>query len=223
MLENINKHNRKILLGVLLLLAGFFVVILTYYPVISAYILQYKSPAPSTSDVSLSSDENKITEEIDNHTTKVFLDPNFGIYIPKIKVNSRVTKNVSPYDKDEYMKALQTGIAHARGSSTPNMSGNVFLFAHSAVNFYERNKYDVYFYLLGELKEGDEVYVSYEGRIYKYRVSGTKITSKDDTKYLGDYDENDTLTIMACYPPGMDLKRIIVTAYRDETNPIVIQ
>jgi len=28
---------------------------------------------------------------------------------------------------------------------------------------------------------------------------------------------------MACYPPGMDLKRIIVTAYRDETNPIVIQ
>ncbi|HOV34726.1 MAG TPA: sortase [Candidatus Dojkabacteria bacterium] len=223
MQRSINKYNRKTLLGVLLLLAGLLVLVLTYYPVISAYISQYRSPTPSTSNVVLSTNDDNITEKIDNNTEKIFLDPYFGVYIPKIKANSKITKNVSPYDEEEYTNALRTGIAHAKGTSTPNLSGNVFLFAHSAVNFYERNKYDVYFYLLSELEQGDVIYVSYEGKIYKYVVFETKITTKDDTKYLRDYDTSDTLTIMACYPPGMNWKRFIVMAHRDSTEPVIIQ
>ncbi len=221
MSENKRKLNKKILLGVLLLLVGLSVLIATYYPVILAYISHYRSPAPSTTNIDIAVDEETVTKKVTEESEKVSLDPNFGIYIPKIKSNSKVVKNVSPYDENEYIKALQRGVAHARGTYTPNVNGNVFLFAHSAVNFYERNKYDVYFYLLTELKRGDEIYVSYEGKIYKYLVSEVKIVEKTETKYLSNYDTQDTLTLMTCYPAGTDWRRTIVIAHRDQQTPII--
>lgn len=215
------KINKKILLGVLLLLVGLSVLVATYYPVIKAYISQYRSPAPSTTNVTIAKNDSEVTKNVTTETEQVSLDFSFGLYIPKIKSNSKVVKNVSPYDENEYIKALERGVAHARGTYTPNVSGNVFLFAHSAVNFYERRKYDVYFYLLNELKKDDEIYVSYEGKIYKYLVSEVKIVDKTETKYLGNYDTKDTLTLMTCYPAGTDWKRTVVIAHRDETQPII--
>lgn len=212
---------KKALLGAALLLAGLTVLLLTYWPVISAYIHQYSSPQPSTSNVVIAKEKEDITKKVTKGTESVVIDSNFGIYIPKIKSNSKVVKNVDPFNESEYTNALQTGVAHAKGTYTPNVQGNVFLFAHSAVNFYERNKYDVYFYLLGQLKKNDEIYLSYEGKIYKYLVSEVKIVDKKETKYLSNYDKRDTLTLMTCYPAGTDWRRTIIVAYRDELNPII--
>lgn len=209
------------MLGVLLLLAGVTVLLLTYWPILSAYISFYSSPEPSTTNIEIAKDDEEVTKKITKTTEKVVVDADFGVYIPKIKSNSKVVKNINPYDEAEYTKALETGVAHAEGTVTPDLNGNVFLFAHSAVNFYERNKFHVYFYLLPELKTGDEIFVSYEKNIYKYKVANVKIVNKEEVKYLSDYDKQDTLTLMTCYPAGSDWKRSIVTAYRDELTPIL--
>lgn len=206
-------------LGILLFVIGFVFLLITYLPLIKAYLNYWFSPSPLDADVKVIEENNEdITEskDIKKDTDIVFVDRDFGLYIPKIKANARIIKNVDPYDKDEYIKALENGVAHAGGSSFPNQSGNVFLFAHSAVNFYEQRKYNVYFYLLGELEKGDDIYVSYDGVVYQYSVLETKIVDPEDTKYLSNYMDEDTLTIMSCYPAGTNWKRIIVIAVRKE-------
>ena len=218
MSKNKRVINKKVLVGVILLLLGLTALLLTYWPVIRAKISQYRFSEPSTTNVVISENQD-ITKEITPDTKEVILDPKFGLYIPKIKSNASVVADVNAYDKGEYIKALETGIAHAKGTVTPNKEGNVFLFAHSAVNFYERNKYDVYFYLLHELKKDDEIFVSYDGIIYKYRVQEVKIVNREDVKYLSKYSDEDTLTLMTCYPAGTDWKRTIVIAYRDSEKP----
>ena len=220
MSKNKRVINKKVLVGVILLLLGLTALLLTYWPVIRAKISQYRFSEPSTTNVVISENQD-ITKEITPDTKEVILDPKFGLYIPKIKSNASVVADVNAYDKGEYIKALETGIAHAKGTVTPNKEGNVFLFAHSAVNFYERNKYDVYFYLLHELKKDDEIFVSYDGIIYKYRVQEVKIVNREDVKYLSKYSDEDTLTLMTCYPAGTDWKRTIVIAHRDNSTPFL--
>jgi sortase A len=205
-------------LGILLLLSGLLVLIWTFYPIISAYS-KYKVTQPDTESIKVEvvEESKEITEDIDKDTEIVFVDSNYGLYIPKIGANAKVIENVDPYDEDEYINALYSGVAHAKGTSTPNRSGNVFLFAHSAVNFYERRKYNVYFYLLGELQKDDPIYVSYDGDIYTYKVLETKKVDPTEVQYLGTYSDRDTLTLMTCWPAGMNVKRIIVTAVRDNS------
>jgi len=203
-------------IGILLLLLGLSILIFTYYPAIRAYIDYKLLPPPKETAVQIVNEGEQITKEINKNTEIVFVDNDFGLYIPKIKANAKVIKNVDPYNEDIYINALIYGVAHAKGTPTPNSNGNVFLFAHSAVNFYERRKYNVYFYLLRELEKDDEIYVSYEGEIYRYTVFENKIVEPSEIKYLGTYLEEDTLTLMTCWPMGVDSKRAIVIAKREE-------
>lgn len=203
-------------LGILLLLVGIGILFFTYQPLIWSYLDYTFYPQPVEDikvEVILKGQE--ITTEIGKDTEIVFVDHNFGLYIPKIQANAKVVKNVDPYNENEYTNALISGVAHAKGSALPNEDGNVFLFAHSAVNFYERRKYNVYFYLLNELKKDDPIYVSYQGEIYNYKVLEVKIVNPDNMQYLGEYLDQDTLTLMTCWPAGANIKRNIVVAIRD--------
>lgn len=203
-------------LGILLLLLGFGVLFFTYQPVIWSYFDYYFSPKPVEEiKIEITKKEEEVTKEINKETEVVFVNSDFGLYIPKIKANAKVIKNVDPYDFDAYRNALIYGVVHAKGSALPNEDGNVFLFAHSTVNFYERRKYNVYFYLLGELEKDDPIYVSYEGVMYKYKVLELRIVDPSEVQYLGKYMEQDTLTLMTCWPVGSNVKRAIVIAVRD--------
>jgi LPXTG-site transpeptidase (sortase) family protein len=201
-------------LGILLFLTGFTFLALTFYPVISSYIDYYLFPSKEEINVDIVKEGQNITKEIKKETEEVLLDANFGIYIPKIKANAPVIANVDPNNENAYTNALYKGVAHAKGTSTPDTNGNIFLFAHSAVNFYEQRKFNVYFYLLTELQKDDPIYVSYKNVIYQYKVLDIKKVDPTETKYLGKYMNEDTLTIMTCWPAGTDYKRIIVTAIR---------
>lgn len=212
-----NKVGYLKYLGILLLLGGLSVLIFTFYPILKAYFTFYFNPEP-VKEVRVDNEDgvdSNDTEEDTQDDDIVFLDNNFGLYIPKINANAKVIENVDPYDEDEYTNALYSGVAHAKGSSTPNVNGNVFLFAHSAVNFYERGKYNIYFYLLGKLKKDDPIYISYDGDIFNYKVLEVKKVNPTEVEYLGTYSDEDTLTLMTCWPAGMNVKRMIVTSIRD--------
>jgi len=204
------------IIGILLLLLGILIVVYTFQPLIFSYIDYKLTPEPEKEiEVELIKGDQEITTDIKKDTEVVFVDNQFGLYIPKIQANSKVVKNIDPYDFDAYSNALISGVAHAKGSAVPSESGNVFLFAHSAVNFYERRKYNVYFYLLGELEKDDPILVSYQGEIYKYKVLEFKVIKPEEIQYMGQYMEEDTLTLMTCWPAGSNTKRAIVTAIRD--------
>lgn len=200
--------------GILLLLTGVVFLIITYMPVISAYVKYVFFNREKQPEIQLA-DKELVNTNITGSTNIVFVDKAFGIYIPKIQTNASVIPDVDTTNKSEYLNALEKGIAHAKGTSYPNQKGNVFLFAHSAVDFYNQRNYSVYFYLLGELKPDDKIYVSYNDRMYEYSILETKIVSKTDTQYMREYLNQDTLTLMSCWPSGTNLKRIIVTAIRN--------
>lgn len=144
------------------------------------------------------------------------VDDAFGIVIPKISANAPIIQNVDPYNEKEYQVALTKGIAHAKNSALPEHAnkGTVFLFAHSAGNFYEANRYNAIFYLLSKLEKKDPIYVFYNEKKYSYYVTETKIVDENQVQYISNNAPKEQLILMTCWPAGTSLKRLLVFAQK---------
>jgi sortase A len=182
-------------LGVFLLCLSGIIFVLTFFPVIKEETKYALKSYPSL-----------------KKTTPV--DSEFGIVIPKISANSKVVDNVDPYDANAYQKALTKGVAHAQGTAYPGHAGNTFIFAHSSANWFIANRYNSVFYLLYKLEKGDKIEMYYKGKKYLYEVTVKKYVEPSDVSYLSSYPSENTsiLTLMTCWPPGTDLKRLIIQA-----------
>ncbi|MBI3070470.1 MAG: sortase [Candidatus Levybacteria bacterium] len=141
-------------------------------------------------------------------------DTEFSILIPKIGASARVFPNVDSSSQDEFLPILQKGIAHAKGTVFPGMKGNIYLFAHSADNFWNIGRYNAVFYLLKDLVKGDSVVVFFQNRRYNYKVEELKIVDASDVSYLVESQKQDqqTLILQTCWPPGTTWKRLVVLA-----------
>jgi sortase A len=137
-------------------------------------------------------------------------DKEFSIVIPKIGANSKIVKDVDPYNSKEYQQKLTQGVAHAKGTSLPGEFGNSFYFAHSSDNFYNANRYNSVFYLLNKLSRGNLIYLIYNGIIYSYKVTESEVVNAEDVNYLQSDENKKTVTLMTCWPAGTTLKRFIV-------------
>lgn len=146
-------------------------------------------------------------------------DTDFSILIPKIGASSKVIANVDAGNEKEYLRVLQEGVAHAAGTVFPGMKGNIYLFAHSADNFWNVGRYNGIFYLVKELEPGDSIVVVFQGKRHDYIVSEKRIVDGDDVDYLlstqGGGEE--MLTLQTCWPPGTVWKRLLVFA-KPKTN-----
>lgn len=190
-------NNRKIfvIVGILLLLAGLAIPVSTFAPVFKAE-LNYQ----------LSSKNSEATSQI------IPVDMDFSIVIPKINANAKVIKNVDPFDSRIYQQALTKGVAHANGTATPDKSGNTFIFAHSAGNWYQANQFNAVFYLLNKLVKGDTIDVYYQSQKYSYSVIELKFIKGSELQYLKSKGNQQQLTLMTCWPPGTTLRRLVVIA-----------
>ena len=149
------------------------------------------------------------------------IDTEFSILIPKIGATSKIIANVDPSDEAKFGPALQQGVAHAQGSVFPGLQGNVYLFAHSADNFWDAGRYNAIFYLLKDLKEGDEIVVFYKGERHNYFVTGTKIVDPSDVSFITQAQEGgEQLILQTCWPPGTAFKRLLVFARPRKTDTI---
>lgn len=146
---------------------------------------------------------------------KILIPPNteFSIVIPKIGASEAITANVDANNKDEYLKILQHSIAHAKGTAYPGIDGTTYLFAHSADNFWDIGRYNAVFYLLKDMKPGDDIYVFFQGKRYNYVVYDTKIVDSTDVEYIdSSLGQGERLILQTCWPPGTDWKRSLVFA-----------
>ncbi len=137
-------------------------------------------------------------------------DSQFGIVIPKIGANAKIIANVDPYNAKKYQAALTQGIAHAQSTVFPGEAGNVFLFSHSSVNFYEAQRYNSIFYLLDKMVVGDEIDLYFSDEKFKYLVTDKKTVGAGEVKYLSGDGSKKTVTLMTCWPPGTTFKRLLV-------------
>lgn len=147
------------------------------------------------------------------------VNKDFSIVIEKIGVNAPIIKDVPITDKDSYEEALKNGVAHAGLSQYPSEDiGNVYLFAHASVNFWELGKYATVFNLLRKLEFGDQIHVFYEGEDFVYEVVNKEVKPGWDTYPITRSTIEPILTLQTCDPPGTTLNRLVVTAKLIEQN-----
>lgn len=143
---------------------------------------------------------------------------NFDISIPKIGAESKVVTNVSPIDRNEYIKILNENvIAHSNLSSLPNQGVGTmtYLFAHSSQQNITSVRNNSVFYLLGELNEGDIFFINYKGSNFTYKVYMKKIITTQESEYLNYTDsEKEIVILQTCWPIGTNWKRLLVFAER---------
>ena len=189
-----------VILGLILLSFGLAILVFTFYPVLVEEANYAVKSSGKTSPV-------KVNEAIRP------VDEAFSIVIPKINANSKVIANVDPFDSNIYQRELTKGVAHAKGTALPNQPGNSFIFAHSAGNILEANRYNSVFYLLNKLEPGDDIYVFFEKVKLRYKVTNKKTVLPSGVSYLStNISGGRTLTLMTCWPAGTTLRRLIIEA-----------
>jgi sortase A len=141
------------------------------------------------------------------------VNTDFAIVIEKLDVNAPIVQNVNVSDPQAYAEALKYGVAHASISDYPSdQPGNVYLFAHSSLNFWQLGKYATVFNLLGKLTTGDRINVFYKGKDYVYAVVNMEVYPGWNTYPLTRPVLEPILTLQTCDPPGTTLNRLVVTA-----------
>lgn len=204
-----NQSNRYLWIsraGIALIAMSALILFFTFYPALKEelkYVFSVKNKPVITKEE---------LEDNSSFSEKAIIpaDEDFGIVIPKISANSKIVADVDPNNSAEYQRALTEGVAHAKGSAYPGEEGNIFIFAHSGVDFYEAARYNAVFYLLNKLGPGDDIYIFYKNNKLVYKVKEVKVVGASEIKYLEGDPEKRTLTLMACWPAGTTWKRLVV-------------
>lgn len=203
-------------LSTLLIILGFIFIALSFGPLIKDevwyYLMQLKNQKYELgADTQQESVFGKLLTSRPIMITPVNKD--FAIVIEKIGVNAPIVANVSISNEEQYDEALKNGVAHASFSDYPSdKAGNVYLFAHASLNFWDLGKYATVFNLLKKLDYGDLVHVFYKGKTYVYVVANKEVINGWNTNPITRSTIEPILTLQTCDPPGTTLNRFVVTA-----------
>lgn len=142
----------------------------------------------------------------------------YSITIPKIGAFATIVDGISPFDQKSYSQILKDKVvAQAKGTSRPGMGNgtSTFIFAHSTEQGLSMVRQNAIFYLLGELSDGDTVFINDQGKIHSYKIYMKKIVNASEIEYLKYRDPSKEVLIMqTCWPLGTDWKRLLVFGER---------
>lgn len=138
---------------------------------------------------------------------------NYYIRIKSVGITAPIIFDVDGGDKDLYLKSLENGVAHLKGSAKPGHKGNAFIFAHSSQIIGGKNQYGEIFRRLNELKEGDEINISNRDIQYSYIVRDKKVVEPTDISVTTQDYSLKQLTLMTCWPLDTIKQRLVITAF----------
>ncbi|HEY89473.1 MAG TPA: class D sortase, partial [Thermoflexia bacterium] len=110
----------------------------------------------------------------------------------------------APVVEGDTWEVLKKGVGHHIGSANPGERGNCVLSAHNDI-------YGEIFRRLPDLKVGDEILLHTQTRIYRYTVQQTRIIEPTEVEVMAP-TSSPALTLISCYPYGVDTHRIVVIA-----------
>ena len=182
-------------------LFGIFYVGLNYdaYKNLGLYLYQHQIKKEPTNNLS------SVTLPTVPETSEINLPD--SIIIPKINVQAPITWDV---ETGKELEVLRKSVVHFRGTALPNQTGTTVLTGHSSSYPWAKGDFDQVFTLIYQLNPGDEILIIYQRKKYTYKVDGKKIIDPTDLRILSASEEN--LNLIACWPIGTSLKRIVVGA-----------
>ncbi len=138
----------------------------------------------------------------------------FAITIPSLGIRDLAVAHPSDAGTSQgLLQVLQNGVGHL--FSYPGKGGKIMIYGHSSGYAWDVSKYTKIFTQVNKLKSGDKVYVTYNGNVYAYSVTGQQtIAPKDATPFRGEGEE---LILYTCWPVGSNKSRLIVRAVPVET------
>ncbi len=224
--QKLSKSQIKLykIIANILVLCGIFLILFPFFPVIKDEIWykfrQFKNQQYVLAEANNEPTESVFASLISDHPIQIQpVNKDFSIVIEKIGVNAPVKADVSVTDSKAYTEALKEGVAHALVSSYPSAQpGNVYLFAHASVNFWQLGKYATVFNLLRKLEPGDKIHVFYDGQDYVYETIGKEVLKGWNTYPITRPVLEPILTLQTCDPPGTTLNRLVVTAKLISSN-----
>lgn len=188
MLEKLSK-NAKVTLGILLLFLGISCLLFTYFKTIKSNIFNEKN-LKYFEEVDIAENiEEVVDETVPEETTTPVINYNYIGYldIPKINLKRGFVSLNSKYNSISYNVML------IKGSSMPDVkNGNLILAAHrgnSSVSFFDK---------LYKLNLGDEANVTYNDKVYTYKLVNTYLEAKDGTIAIYRDENKTTLTLITC-------------------------
>ncbi|MFF2483983.1 class D sortase [Paenibacillus sp. NPDC058071] len=121
------------------------------------------------------------------------------ISIPSIKLNLPVMDGAT-------QKNMKYGAAHMKETASFGKIGNTAVAAHRA-----KTKGRL-FNRLNEVKEGDSIIITQQGKTFTYKVYATSVVKPSDVSVLNYNNKDKLLTLITCTPLGKSTHRLIVHA-----------
>ncbi len=164
----------------------------------------------------ISTDEDAVDSDFDDgsgyaQTLNVGSDIIALIKIPKVDIELPIYRGTSS-------DVLSKGIGHLRNTSLPvgGLSTHCVLTGHTglpnAMMFTDINK----------LEEGDMFYIQYLDEIHAYKVDQVKIVQPNDDSDLKIIPDKDYITLLTCYPYGINSHRLLVRGERTDFDGEVV-
>jgi|GEM_PF-819956 LPXTG-site transpeptidase (sortase) family protein len=130
------------------------------------------------------------------------------ITIPKLGVVAPIV-TAKTTDSAVIHGLLDSGVVLYPGSMPFGQAGQTVLLGHSAPTGWPKIKYDWVFSKVNLLEEGDMVVISYDNETRYYQMVKTRVVTPQEGVPEPTVEGN-SLALVSCWPPGKDLKRIIV-------------
>ncbi len=142
------------------------------------------------------------------------------VIIPKINVEIPVDYNINTTSEAVIENDLEQGVIHYPTTTVPGQNGNAAFFGHSSNNILNPGKYKFAFVLLHDLVPGDVFYLTYNDKVYAYKVFSKTIVNPNDVYVLNSVAGHQaTATLITCDPPGTSINRLVVVGDQISPNP----
>jgi LPXTG-site transpeptidase (sortase) family protein len=142
------------------------------------------------------------------------------VIIPKINVEIPVDYNETSTSESVIESDLEDGVVHYPTTVLPGQTGNAAFFGHSSNNIFNQGKYKFAFVLLHTLVNGDTFYLTYNDKVYVYKVISKQIVSPSDVAVLNPIPgQTATATLITCDPPGTSINRLVVVGQQISPSP----
>ncbi len=131
----------------------------------------------------------------------------YTVSIPKLKIDKAI---VSIGGED-----LSKSLVQYPGTALPGKNGNAVIFGHSILPiFYNPKNYMSIFSTIPTLKNGDDIFIEFDGISYKFKVEELFEIYPTDIQILEQNPTDSFITLVTCVPPGdpRNPKRLIVRA-----------
>lgn len=126
------------------------------------------------------------------------------LWVPDLKLFTTVRENITLVDLDP---------SHLPESRSPNQPGNVAIFGH-------RTSHGREFRNLDRLRVGSLIVLAVGGKIYWYTTTSVEVLSPEDPLLYSSTSSDQTLTLVACHPPGSVKFRIVVRAHLESVTAV---